>query len=223
MYEYNMTYPNELYHYGVLGMKWGKRKADRYAYEAKISRASADEWDEMARNATAKGKMKKAAKYKQAADGDRAYAAKLDSKSKYTYKSHSTKKYDRKAATASESAKEWEAMAAQARKKGKIDKANKYDAAAKADRADAAKYSNRAKRSKELDRKEQQIAENQSTGKTVVTRLFTLGLGAKNYQQFQAMGDSKTKAAAKAAIDVALLGCGSRLAKAKYLRQDEQP
>lgn len=26
MYEYNMTYPNELYHYGVKGMKWGVRR-----------------------------------------------------------------------------------------------------------------------------------------------------------------------------------------------------
>lgn len=26
MYEYNYTYPNELYHYGVKGMKWGIRR-----------------------------------------------------------------------------------------------------------------------------------------------------------------------------------------------------
>lgn len=29
MYTYNYTYPNELYHYGVKGMKWGVRRAAR--------------------------------------------------------------------------------------------------------------------------------------------------------------------------------------------------
>ena len=41
MWEYNQTpSPDELYHYGVLGMKWGKRKARPGAQEYKKSKKS---------------------------------------------------------------------------------------------------------------------------------------------------------------------------------------
>lgn len=224
MSDYIITEGGELCHYGVLGMKWGKRKAQRYADKAKLARASAREWDEIAAYRDSKGKTRAAEKARRNAADDRADAAKLNSKSTYTYKSHSTKKYDRKAATANESAKEWAEMAKRAREKGKGHKAAEYEQNAKADRADAAKYANRAKRSKELDRNEQRIAEQTSTGKVLATRLLlTGGVGAKNYQQFRAMGNNKVAAAGKAAIDVMFLGgIGSRIMKAKYLRQDEK-
>ena len=65
----------ELYHYGVPGMKWGHRKA-KLLDKANISRQSAKEWDEMAKYAAQKGKTKRAAKYKKNAALDRADALK---------------------------------------------------------------------------------------------------------------------------------------------------
>ena len=73
-------YANELYHYGVKGMKWGVRRASRLQNKANVARASAEEWDELARNASSKGKLKKAAKYQANAADDRAAANRYQQK-----------------------------------------------------------------------------------------------------------------------------------------------
>lgn len=187
MSDYIITEGGELCHYGVLGMKWGKRKAQR------------------------KGTT-------------------------YEYHSYTTNKYNRKATKANEKVKaNQEAIkelnsinkyrAAQGKKPTKIaqkqlDSANR-DAQKYSQKA--AKYEQRAKRSAELDKREQRIAEQMSTGKVVATRLLlTGGIGAKNYQQYRAMGADKKTAAVKTWLDVNFLGgIGSRVMKAAYLRQDE--
>ena len=135
----------------------------------------------------------------------------------YKYKSYSTKKYNRKAKNAKESAKEWDEMARYAQSKGKTEKANKYKQYASKDRSDAAKYERRMKRSAKLDANEQKIAKQTKTGKVLATRLLTGGIGAKSYQRYQAMGNSK----AKAFVKTALLGDFHRIQKAIYIRSDD--
>lgn len=84
MWQYNYT--NELYHYGVPGMKWGVRRnggarnVTRLGRKAQIARDSAKEWDEMAGYAEAKGKMRRAAKYRSNAEHDRRDADRYDQK-----------------------------------------------------------------------------------------------------------------------------------------------
>ena len=81
---------DELMHYGVVGMKWGHRRATKLANKAKIARESAKEWKEIGESKAAKykakGKTAKAyktlAKYQKLADQDNAEAKMYDKRSK---------------------------------------------------------------------------------------------------------------------------------------------
>jgi hypothetical protein len=80
----------ELYHYGVKGMRWGHRRAQKYESKARTARESAKEWKEIGKNKTdrllAKGKTNKAAKvakkYDSLARQDRSDAKRYDEKAK---------------------------------------------------------------------------------------------------------------------------------------------
>lgn len=94
-------HPDYLVHYGVLGMKWGQRRARRYANKAKNAKASAKEWDQIASYQSKKGaSSKKIDSYKKYATSDRSKAEKYAAKSKAIEQYHTDhaggkKTYDR--------------------------------------------------------------------------------------------------------------------------------
>ncbi len=71
---------NELQHYGVPGMKWGKRKVVNLQNKSIAARSSAARWSEKAQQMSDKGRTKAATKYANRADRDTAAANKYSEK-----------------------------------------------------------------------------------------------------------------------------------------------
>lgn len=174
MSDYILTDSDELRHYGVIGMKWGIRRAKK------------------------KGTT-------------------------YQYKSHSTKKYERKADKAWKKAMKYDDMESTTtgKKQGKaaekyVKAMNKYD-----------KMTRRAKRSAEFDAKMQKMAKNESTGKTVAKTLLVGTLGNTTYTRLKSAGVSKGAARVATVLSTALGGVGGNYAtglaaKSVYIRKGER-
>lgn len=83
-------YTDELYHYGVLGMKWGIHRAKVNAKKAKNLRdkQGLNEWDEIANYRKSKGDMKGYAKAKRAKQSQLDRAQHFENKSKAIRSKH---------------------------------------------------------------------------------------------------------------------------------------
>lgn len=137
----------------------------------------------------------------------------------YSYKSHTTNKYNKKASTAKESAKEWDEIAKNQEAKGKTKAAAKSRALAAKDRADAKRFDSRAKLSAKLDKSEQAFADKVTTGGAIAANLLLPGASsaAKSYSRLTGMGQSRTKAVIKTVIGGQLW---SSIEKAIYIRKN---
>lgn len=153
----------------------------------------------------------------------------------YHYKSHATKKYQRKAKRAETKAQIYRDSSKEVRgynrnndfnEKRNNRFASKWDAKANKLSAKAAKYRHRAERSASLDAREQEAAKKISVGKALATRAILGGAASKSYQQFRAMaGGGKAGIGTKTISRVLAYKTGtigSRIAKAAYIRKGEK-
>lgn len=175
MWEYNHTpSPDELYHYGVVGMKWGKRRA------------------------AARGQS-------------------------YTYTSHSTKKYNKKAKEYKNYAEDYDPKNYTSKLSDK--KRAKLQRKSEQNRAKSDLYAQRAKRSAQHDRNMQKLADKTSAGEAAGAILTVGGQNTKGYMQRRAAGMTVGRSAA-GVVGGSMLGIGGRVggmvAKSKYIRQDER-
>lgn len=147
---------NELYHYGVLGMKWGIRRANRTG-------------------------------------------------GSYSYKSHSTKKWEKRANKYAAKSKKYESTDSA--------KSTQYKAA-------SIKATKIAKRSSTHDARMLDIAKKSNVGGVVATNLIFGLWGNKTYSSIRASGGSLEKAAVATVLNSAL-GTGpitAAVVKSKYIR-----
>lgn len=158
MSEYIITTDGELMHYGVPGMKWGKRMARGHAgpgiFVSRKRQLAGDKRDLDILNAgghLSKGLTKKrqaaydardkAALKKRISENERI----LDLKNKGAY-SKRAEKLNKKANIAEASARKWDEKAKIAKTKGKTSKAAYYSQYAKDDRLAAQRYAEKSKK-----------------------------------------------------------------------------
>lgn len=188
MSNYVLTTDGELMHYGVPGMKWGKRMARGHAgpgiFVSRKRQLAGDKRDLDILNAgghLSKGLTKKRqaaydardkeALKKRIAENERI----LDLKNKGMY-SKRAEKLNKKANIAEASAREWDEMAKIAKSKGKTSKAAYYSQYAKDDRLAAQQYTQKSKKIVENRLKRKQFVKDVSKttmdrGKVVADRV----------------------------------------------------
>lgn len=153
---------DELMHYGVPGMKWGVRRASRLQTRANTARASAKEWDEMARYASAKGKVKRAAKYSGNAAKDRADAAKYQRKANKTVEKRYAKAGEKAGVAKYEREKGANALKTHENRAARLDAmAKKYDSAGQVLKGELARSSANMmrERGRNINAEQQRIAD----------------------------------------------------------------